>query len=52
LFVRAFSLLQANNVRLCVLKPCKQAVLPFPERIYVPGGNTHRESVISELCNF
>src|SRR4029077_12999914 len=48
-FVRAFGLLQADNVWLCYFKPCKQAVLPFPERIYVPGGNTHRESVISEL---
>jgi hypothetical protein len=41
LFVRTFNLLQANNVWLCYFKPCKQPVLPFAQRIDVPGGNAH-----------
>jgi hypothetical protein len=49
LVVRAFGLLQADNVWLCLLKPFKQPVLPFAQRIDVPGRNAHRESGISEL---
>jgi hypothetical protein len=41
LFVRALDLLQANNVRLCGLKPLEQAVLPFAQRIDIPGDNLH-----------
>jgi len=36
LFVRTLGLLQANNVRLCYFKLCKQPILPFAQRIDVP----------------
>jgi hypothetical protein len=45
LFVRAFGLLQANNVRPCYFKPCKQPVLPFAQRIDVPRGDFHHLAV-------
>jgi hypothetical protein len=35
-FVRAFRFLQADDVRLCRLKPCKQPILAFAQRIDVP----------------
>src|SRR5215813_13280123 len=42
LVVRALCLLQANDLRLCRLEPCKETVLAFAQRVNIPRDNAHR----------
>ena len=39
--VDAFDFLQADDVRRAFLQPGQQMLEPLPDRIDVPGGNTH-----------